>query len=131
MFPNRKHFSTFALVGLPLVGTTVGVVLSAIYPPRNPIDYWPTVGFLGAGFAVVGLLFGALAWLWLRGRVSTVVALSAIAIPVCVFGWFINGKGGRWDNAWWFGLAGFIAFVLFFARSADSIANHNGDARGG
>jgi len=131
VFPQRKDLPTVALVGLPLVGACVGVALGAVYPPRNPIDYWPTIGFLGAGFAVVGLLFGVLAWLWMRGRVSAVVALSAIAIPACAFGWFINGKGGRWDNAWWFGLVGFIACVLFFVRSADMIANRDGDARGG
>ncbi|CAD71820.1 hypothetical protein-signal peptide and transmembrane prediction [Rhodopirellula baltica SH 1] len=131
MFPKRKHLPTFAIVGLPLAGACVGAALSAIYPPRNPIDYWPTIGFLSVGFAVVGLLFGVLTWLWLRGRIPAVVALSAVAIPACAFGWFINGKGGNWDAAWWFGLVGFTALVLFFARSADLIARRDGDARGG
>jgi len=131
VFPKRKHLPILAFVGLPLVGALVGAALAAIYPPRNPIDYWPTFGFLSVGFAVIGLLFGFLAWLWLRGRVSAVVAVSAIAIPLCSFGWFINGKGGRWDIAWWFGLFGIIATVAFFTRSLALIGNRNGGASGG
>ena len=116
---------------MPLVGVAFGAALAISNPPQNPIDYWTDICFLGAGFGVVGLLLGFLAWLCLRDRIPSIVAIAAIAIPFCVFGWFINGKGGRWDTAWWFGLIGVIAFAFFFARSFDSIANRDGDARGG
>ena len=130
MFPKRKHLPILALVGLPLLGVTLGVALAALHPPQNPMDYWPDIGALGAGFGVVGLLFGYLASLWLRGRILGRVAVAAIAIPFCVFGWFINGKGGRWDIAWWFGLLGLVATLTFLLQSLAPIGDRNRNSSG-
>lgn len=47
---------TWALFGLPLVGTCLGVALVAFNPPHNPIDYWPIIGYSGAVVGLVGLL---------------------------------------------------------------------------
>lgn len=130
LFPLRKQLLRFTLLAPPLVGGAIGFALVAIYPPRNPVDYWPATGSLSLGFAVVGLLLGFLTWLWMRGRVSALIAFSAIAIPFCSFGWFVNGKGGRWDVAWWFGLFGIITTVTFFIRSFALVGNDGERDRG-
>lgn len=115
----------------PLVGVAIGAAVATLSPPKHPDDRifaW----IVGAGgLGVIGLLFGLLAWLWLRGRITSLVALAAIAIPFCLFGWFINGKGGRWDIAWLFGLFGLIATVVFIARSFALIRDRDGGARVG
>ena len=86
MFPDRKRLPIFALVAMPLVGVAFGAALAIFNPPQNPIDFWTDICFLGAGFGIVGLLLGFLAWLWLRSRIHAVVAIAAVAIPSCIFG---------------------------------------------
>ena len=131
MFPNRKHLPYIALVTPPLAGVAIGAAMATLFPPQHPHDRifaW----IVGAGgLGAIGLLFGFLAWLWLRGRITSLVAFAAIAIPFCLFAWFINGKGGRWDIAWWFGVLGVIATVAFFARSFALIGDRDSGASGG
>ncbi|MEO8499259.1 MAG: hypothetical protein ABI614_29690, partial [Planctomycetota bacterium] len=54
---------------------------------------------VGGGLGVLGLLFGYLCSLWLRGRIGFVEILSVAGILVGICGWLINAKGGRWDIA--------------------------------
>ncbi len=81
------------------------------------------------GLGVIGLLLGFLDGLWTRGRISFSIVFAAIAIPSCLFGWFISGKAGRWDVAWWFGLCGMMVMTVFFARAISRIGNRDGEAR--
>jgi len=114
-----------------MVGVFIGAALALLFPPDHPDDRvfaW----IVGAGgLGVIGLLFGFLGYLLIRRCITPLIAICAIAIPAAMFGWFINGKGGRWDVAWWFGLAGFVAALVFAVRSLDMIANRDRDARGG
>ena len=129
MFPKRKHFSIFSLVGFPSAGLVIGAAVALLNPPRSPADYRWEPWILGGGLGAISLLFGVLAWLWLRGRVSVVGVLSAIAIPVCAFGSFANAKGGIWWAALYCGLAGSIALAAFFAQSLDLISGRDDNFR--
>lgn len=131
MFPNRRHLPFIALLSPPLLGAAIGAALATLYPPRHPDDRVFAWIVAAGGLGVVGMLLGFLVWLWLRGRVSPLVPVSAIAIPSCLLGWFINRKGGHWDFACLFGLFALFATIAFFVRSFALIGNRDGGASSG
>lgn len=67
---------------------------------------------------MLGLLAGTLVSLWIRGRVNTILVLSAVAIPFAVFGWFSNAKGGQRDVAFVFACVGWLAVLVFLGNAA-------------
>ena len=126
---RRKHLPYFALVTPPVVGVASGFVLAILYPPAHPDDRMFAWIISVGGLGVIGLLLGFLGWLWTRGRISFSSVIAAIAIPSCLFGWFISGKAGRWDVAWWFGLCGMMVMAVFFARAISRIGDRDGGVR--
>ncbi|WP_164102262.1 hypothetical protein [Candidatus Laterigemmans baculatus] len=100
------------------LGGAVGFGLVLLYPPRHPEDRLFAVAIAGGGLAMLGLLAGTLVSLWIRGRINTIFALSAVAIPLASFGWFINAKGGQRDVAFVFACIGWLAVLVFLVNAA-------------
>ncbi len=131
MLSKRKHLPLFVVVVPPLVGVIIGATFASLFPPQHPGDRMFAWIVAAGGLGAIGLLFGFLAGLFLRARITPLIAICALVVPVSALGWLINGKGGRSNIAWWFGLAGLIAATIFLVRSLNLIANHDGDARDG
>lgn len=131
MIPRPSHLPLVVFVTPPLAGVVVGAAFAMLFPPDHPDDRVFTWILGAGGLGMIGLLFGFLGWLLLRGRMTPLIAICALAVPASAFGSFINGKSGRWDVAWWFGLAGFVVALVFLVRSLDLIAHRDRDARRG
>lgn len=114
----RDRLSRLLPVALMTLGGAVGFGLVLIYPPRHPDDRLFAVAVVGGGLAMLGLLAGMLVSLRLRGRINTPLALSAVAIPLASFAWFINAKGGQREIALVFACIGWAAVLAFVANAA-------------
>ena len=119
---TRHQIARLALILTTLVAATVGALLVHRYPPRNPLDYWPVLATATLGASITGLLLGLLASLYIRNRITSTLACSAVLIPASAFGWFVNGKTGNWDTARIFAIVGIVAMLVFSIRSIDLIS---------
>ena len=126
-----RYFAAIVLIAPPILGAGFGAIIVTLAPPRHPLDFWPTLGIASGCFSLIGLLLGVLAWLNIRRRVTVSVSLSAIAIPVSVFGWYYLAKSGDAETAWWVGLSGVIATVYFLSASCSLIVSFEPNDLGG
>lgn len=126
----RFKLARMAPAALAMVGGSIGIGAVTLYPPQHPDDWLFALSIAGGGLATLGLLVGLLGSLWFRKRINFAMALSALAIPFTFFGWFLFGKGGNWDVAAWFAIAGGIAAVVFLVNSITRLTRDSNQTQG-
>ena len=112
------------------IGAAVGASIVVLNRPQRPDDYLFALTIAGGGLGMLGLLAGFLCSLWLRGHIGVLEIIAVTGILVGIFGWFINGKGGRWDIANVFAIVFWAAVVTFAIRAIALIGNRQRSARG-
>lgn len=132
MYLNRERVTKL----FPLVGAVLGAVAGAIpvllYPPEHPDDRLFYLVVAGGGFGVIGLLCGYLCSLRARRRIGFTDISAVAGVLVGLAGWFVNGKGGRWDMANVFGIVFWAAIITLVLRGVAITGkpNHRGHGHG-
>ena len=121
MYLHRERITKlFPLVGAVLV-VAAGAIPVLLYPPEHPDDRLFYLVVAGGGLGVFGLLCGYLCFLWARRRIGFTDILAIAGVLVGIAGWFINGKGGRWDMANVFSIVFWVAIITLVLRGIATI----------